>query len=86
MFRKHGRTPVRTTMVLKHKTCGRFEVHACDISASGLFVEFTNNRPQQPLRVGDRLEAQLESLDSEPERLRLKVARLTNGGLGLTFA
>jgi len=86
MFRKHGRTLIRCPMQLKHQRLGFLEVVTKDISASGIFIGL---QPQMDasvldqLRLGDTLEAQIESPDSESEKVRLQVARLDKDGFAL---
>jgi len=75
-------------MQLRHQQLGFLEVMTRDISASGIFIGI----PQHPeaerlrqLRLGDTLEAQIESADSVAERVSLRVARLDKEGFGLVF-
>lgn len=88
MFRKHGRTSIRSQLLLKHPKVGYLEMTSCDMSASGVLVraELKKDSVLLPLiDVGDQLETQLESLDSSREFIYLKVARRVYNGLGLTF-
>ena len=88
MFRKHGRTSIRCPMQLKHQRLGFFEVVTRDISASGIFIGIQQHPDPEllrQLRLGDTLEAEIESVDSEMERVRLRVARLAEDGFGLMF-
>lgn len=86
MFRKHGRTAIRCPMHLWHQQLGGLDVVTRDISASGIFIgtqQETDALTQ--LRIGDLLEAQVESLDQQAERVRLLVTRLARDGCGLAF-
>lgn len=88
MFRKHGRTSIRCPMQLKHQQLGFLEVMTRDISASGIFIGIQQHPEAErlrQLRLGDTLEAQIESIDSEAERVSLRVARLDKEGFGLVF-
>lgn len=88
MFRKHGRTSIRCPMQLKHLRLGFFEVMTRDISASGIFIgvqQHPEDALLQQLRLGDTLEAQIESVDSGAERVALRVTRLAKDGFGLIF-
>ena len=88
MFRKHGRTSIRCPMQLRHQRLGSLEVVTKDISASGIFIGVQPQLDQSmlsELRLGDMLEAQIESPDSESERVRLQVARLDKSGFALMF-
>lgn len=89
MFRKHGRTIIRCPMLLKHRTLGVFEAVTRDISASGVFISGQPPLDENVLgrlSIGDELIAKLENSDNGTERLSLKVARVANDGLALTFA
>jgi hypothetical protein len=88
MFRKHGRTSIRCPMQLKHQQLGFLEVMTRDISASGIFIGIQQHPEMdrlRQLRLGDTLEAEIESADSALERVSLKVARLDKDGFGLMF-
>lgn len=88
MFRKHGRTSIRCPMQLRHQRLGFLEVVTKDISASGIFIGVQPQLDQamlSELRLGDTLEAQIESPDSESEHVRLQVARLDKSGFALMF-
>ncbi len=88
MFRKHGRTVINCPMLLKHRTVGVFEAITRDISASGVFIAGTpslDERVLSEVNLGDELIARLENVESGSERLRLKVARLAQDGIALTF-
>lgn len=88
MFRKHGRTSIRCPMQLRHQRLGFLEVVTKDISASGIFIGVQPQLDQamlDQLQLGDTLEAQIESPDSEAERVRLQVARLDKSGFALMF-
>lgn len=88
MFRKHGRTSIRCPMQLKHQRLGFLDVVTRDISASGIFIGVQpqlNETVLSQLRLGDTLEAQIESPDSQAEQVRLQVARLDKDGFALMF-
>lgn len=87
MFRKHGRTSIRCPMQLRHQQLGFLEVMTRDISASGIFIVQQSSEAERlrQLRLGDTLEAQIESLDSGAERVSLRVARMDKEGFGLMF-
>ncbi len=88
MFRRHGRTSIRCPMQLRHQRLGFFEVVTKDISASGIFIGVQPELDQamlSQLRLGDMVEAQIESVDNEAERVRLQVARLDKNGFALMF-
>ncbi len=88
MFRKHGRTSIRCPMQLRHQRLGALEVVTNNISASGIFIGVQPQLDQgmlSQLRLGDLLEAQIESPDSESEKVRLRVARLDKNGFALMF-
>jgi hypothetical protein len=88
MFRKHGRTQIRCPMYLKHQHFGYFEVITRDVSATGVFLgveEQPNSHILGQLQLGDTLEALVESIGSEGEKLQLMVARWDKNGLGLRF-
>ena len=88
MFRKHGRTSIHCPMQLRYQRLGSLDVVTKNISASGIFIGV---QPQldaamlSQLRLGDLLEAQIESPDSESERVRLQIARLDKSGFALMF-
>jgi hypothetical protein len=88
MFRKHGRTSIRCPMHLKHQQLGLLDVTTRDISASGIFIGIQQHPEAErlrQLRLGDTLEAEIESADSEMEHVSLRVARLDKDGFGLMF-
>jgi hypothetical protein len=88
MFRKHGRTSIRCPMQLRHQRLGALDVVTKNISASGIFIGAPPPMDQDvlsKLRLGDMLEAQIESPDSDSERVRLQVARLDKSGFALMF-
>lgn len=88
MFRKHGRTSIRCPMQLRHQRLGFLEVVTKDISASGIFIGVQPQLDEEmlnQLRLGDMLEAQIESPDNESEHVRLQVARLDKNGFALMF-
>lgn len=89
MFRRHGRTAIHCPMVLKHPTLGELDVVTSNISASGIFVaasQFDSDAAALlPLRIGDLLETEVESVDAEAERIQLKVIRQSTEGFGLAF-
>lgn len=88
MFRKHGRTSIRCPMQLRHQRLGSLEVVTNNISASGIFIGVQPQLDQgilSQLQLGDLLEAQIESPDSESEQVRLRVARLDKSGFALMF-
>lgn len=88
MFRKHGRMSIRCPMQLKHQRLGSLDVVTKDISASGIFIDLqsqTDSALLSQLRLGDTLEAHIESPDSETEKVRLQVARLGKDGFALMF-
>ncbi|MCR6652500.1 MAG: PilZ domain-containing protein [Cellvibrionaceae bacterium] len=88
MFRKHGRTSIRCPMLLRHQRLGALDVVTKNISASGIFIGVQPPLDEEvlgELRLGDMLEAQIESPDSESERVRLQVARLEKNGFALMF-
>lgn len=88
MFRRHGRTVIRCQMLLRHQTLGELDVMTSNISASGIFVGMSS--PEQDdrlpeLKIGDTLEAEVESPDAEAELVRLRVIRQGQEGFGLAF-
>ena len=88
MFLKHGRTSIGCPMLLKHQQLGFLEVVTRDISASGIFIgvqQDSNADLLRQLRLGDTLVAQIESVDSDIEQVRLRVARWDKDGFGLMF-
>lgn len=88
MFRKHGRTSIRCPMLLRHQRLGALDVVTKNISASGIFIGVQPPLDEEvlgELRLGDMLEAHIESPDSESERVRLQVARLEKNGFALMF-
>ena len=89
MFRQHARQHMNCNIVLMHERGGAVEVLTQDVSASGMFVRAP--RPQYidflaNLRIGDRVQARLDSLDQNTKPLSLVVTRLNREGLGLTYA
>lgn len=88
MFRKHGRTAIRCAVQLRHEEVGSFEVVTRNISASGIFIgaQPPSSMEILPLlKVGDKLEAHLESIDNSAEKLNLQVTRIAADGVGLIF-
>lgn len=88
MFRKHGRTSIHCPMQLRHQRLGSLDVVTKNISASGIFIGVQPQLDEailSQLRLGDLLEAQIESPDSESERVRLQIARLDKSGFALMF-
>jgi PilZ domain len=88
MFRRHGRTSIRCPMVLKHQKLGYLEVVTSNVSASGIFVGVSSPEDSDlfpMLKIGDRLETQVESANDRAERVGLRVIRQCEDGFGLAF-
>ncbi|TVZ37470.1 PilZ domain-containing protein [Alteromonadaceae bacterium 2753L.S.0a.02] len=83
-FRKHGRTPVKCAVRLKHREIGDVVTETRDISETGVFVSC--RELVRFVSVGDELEAKLYTATNQVSETNLKVVRLTEDGVGLVFA
>ncbi|WP_080516721.1 PilZ domain-containing protein [Teredinibacter turnerae] len=83
-FRKHGRTPVKCAVRLKHREIGDVITETRDISESGVFVSC--RELVHFVAIGDEFEAKLYTECDRVSETHLKVVRLTDDGVGLAFA
>ncbi len=82
-FRKHGRKLVKCAVKLIHREIGEVVTETRDISDTGVFV--TCRDLVHYISIGDELEARLYTDSENSSTALLKVVRLTDEGVGLSF-
>ena len=82
-FRKHGRKLVKCAVKLTHRDIGEVVTETRDISDTGVFV--TCRDLVHNISIGDELEAKLYTDSETSSTTLLKVVRLTEDGVGLSF-
>lgn len=82
-FRKHGRKPIKCAVKLTHRDIGEVITETRDISDTGVFV--TCRDLVHYISIGDELEAKLYTDTDTSSTTLLKVVRLTEEGVGLSF-
>jgi len=80
--RKHERTPLRTTIRIRHDTFGELLVKTRDISQGGVFL-LTTDLPVPP--VGTIIEGQVQDDYGERPVVRMEIVRVEPVGIGLMF-
>ncbi|MDX2503762.1 MAG: PilZ domain-containing protein [Gammaproteobacteria bacterium] len=80
--RKHIRTKLTSSVNLTHPDIGTIEVKTKDISDGGIYLisPFTNLPP-----VDSQVKVQLIDTPFEAPILDMRIVRLENDGIGLTF-
>jgi len=89
MFRKRGRTALRCAIQMTHEQIGNFQVVTRNVSATGMFIDLEspdNKELLDVLSVGDVLQADVESLYEQSEKLEMRIMRRAKDGIGLSFA
>ena len=82
-FRQHGRKLVKCAVKLTHRDIGEVITETRDISDTGVFVECRDL--VHYIAIGDQFEAKLYTDNDSASTTLLKVVRLTEDGVGLSF-
>lgn len=83
-YRRHGRTPLQCEVKVNRDDFGEVLAEACDVSETGMFIKCKALIGK--INVGEALSAKL-CPESECESPSLfTVVRLTDDGIGLTYA
>ncbi|SMF60981.1 PilZ domain-containing protein [Alteromonadaceae bacterium Bs31] len=83
-FRKHGRTLVKCAVHMSNHDIGDVVTETRDISETGVFVSC--REIVHFISIGDEFRARLYSECDQITDIYLKVVRLTEDGVGLSFA